>query len=99
MQLSHMTSNEVDLIEHLARAKYLMRVFTTTKLKNAVTLFNNIDSRWPASDYEAWNNLDSVEKTKWVIISEQWLLDLKVYKPEQYEILVNNWKNIDNENV
>lgn len=96
MLLSRTDDEESTLVEHLARAKFLMRVFTTAKLKNAVTLFNNIDSNWPASDYEYWHGLNTDERQKWISRAEAWLSDLKTLRPNQYQVLLSGWKNIDN---
>lgn len=96
MLLSTIGDEEEALIEHVARAKYLMRVFTTAKLKNAVTLFNNIDSLWPASEYEAWRILNTDEKQEWIGRAKSWLADLKSLRPTQYQIILSGWKNIDN---
>jgi hypothetical protein len=85
-----------ELIEGIARAKFLMRLFSTQKLKTAGVLLNNLDYYWPSSDYKNWSSLNIEEKQKWVDLSYSWLLDLKTHRPYQYQILSSGWKNIDN---
>lgn len=86
-----------NLINGIARAKFLMRVFTTKSLTSAGTLNNALDRHWPHSDYEAWSFLSDKGKLKWREEAVKWLHDLKNNRPLQYDILVKSWRDIDNE--
>lgn len=85
------------LVYNIARAKYLMRLFTTAKLKNAAMLQVHLDKHWPSSDYEAWNSLCEDEKQVWKDEAVSWLYSLQGRRPEQFQILISNWKDIDHE--
>jgi len=88
--------HDEDLVEGIARAKFLMRAFSKANLKNAGKLLGNgLDQNWPSSDYAAWSNLEKKYKDEWREESIKWLNELKSSRYVQFEILCSNWMNID----
>lgn len=85
------------LINNIARAKFLMRVFSTQSLTKAGILNSSLEKNWPHSDYDAWKFLSDKGKLKWQDEARLWLSNLEKHRPAQYNILVSNWKDIDND--
>lgn len=84
-----------DIVDSIARAKFLLRGFATLNLSAAGAVSNVLDDDWPECDYKIWESYSDHQKEPWKTQAIEWLDSLKSNRESQYDILIQNWKNID----
>lgn len=76
-----------DLIRIIARAIFVRRHFTDLSLSNLVWTYEQHDM--VVAECEAWRQMSEQEKLVWFEKAEQWLLDLKINRPNVFQIVAD----------